>query len=42
MLSPTEILKGIVFEENPFVDEIPDEVISYDLKGNVVSHNEAE
>lgn len=42
MLSYIEILKGIVFEENPFAAETPDEVISYDLKGNVVSHNETE
>ena len=42
MLKKTEFLKGILFEENPYEDETPDEIRAYDLHGNEVSIHEAE
>lgn len=42
MLKETEFLKGILFEENPFEEETPDEIRAYDLCGNEVSIYEAE
>ena len=32
----TEFLDGIVFEENPIENEVPDSVVVYDLNGNEV------
>ena len=42
MLKNNEFLKGIIFEENPFENETPDEIRAYDLQGNEVRFNEAE
>ena len=42
MLKETEFTKGIIFEEDPFEDEIPDEILFYDLNGNGVEINETE
>lgn len=42
MFEATEFMKGILFEENPFEDETPDEVVAYDLNGNEVTLDETE
>ena len=42
MMKESEFLKGIIFEENPFESETPDEIKAYDLHGNEVSFDEAE
>ena len=42
MFAATEFLKGILFEENPFEEETPDEVVAFDLNGNEVTFDEAE
>lgn len=35
-------LDNIIFEENPFENETPDEIRCFDLSGNEVSNHEAE
>ena len=42
MLKQTQFLDGIIFEENPFENETPDEITVYDLQGNEVTRDEAE
>ena len=42
MLKENEFLKGIIFEENPFEGETPDEIRAFDLEGNEVMCYEAE
>lgn len=32
----TEFVKGILFEENPFENEVPEKVVVFDLEGNRV------
>ena len=41
MKRENNLLDSILFEENPFEDETPDEIHCYDLDGNEVSLNEA-
>ena len=42
MPKETEYLKGIIFEENPYEEEMPDEVTHFDLDGNEVILHEDE
>ena len=42
MLNASDFLRGISFEENPFEDEVPDEIYAYDLHGNEVNFDETE
>ena len=41
MLNFTEFLKGIIFEEDPYKNETPDEIRAFDLNGNEVTLNDA-
>lgn len=42
MLKETDFLKGIIFEVNPYEEEIPTEVTYYDTNGNEVEVDETE